>query len=737
MQYLSSSDVVVVLRRAVLGVGLLLLACMVVGAPDTLAQAGTTPDVGDAAPTTRDIAPPAGAADLAERTRLVEATGASDVSAEPSASTLGTGDVDAGGFRPEVNGFSHPNFSVPLPPKWGVYAQADGVCGGMVMYSRWYFKNKSGDQALYRKYQASAADLPWRYQWMDEQTAREVAVRAYNSIWEAPYNFLVMPLVMGPLFAPHTQASAAISMIGRVRLTRLPQRLDLSDEGGKPGHAILVYRWEPGTTPGQFLAYDPNCPGSDAADLDAPRCGVPLPLHFDPATAQVSPSDEYPTLPLWGYRYGPEPEFEDVYQMATRGAWSSDPYFDDVTVVGLQRLGNGDLFVLGSGAISIDVKVTLGARMTADPRRVVVYVDRNVDAPTSAAITSGVARVSLGWLSPGQHTLRIVSTTEPETLIGRYTKPTTFEGFAGYKKVTFTVIEPTPVPPPLPPGTVKGSVRDAVTGAGLGGVTVVVYLKSGQSFTAQTGADGSYAVAVPYGANYTVKFSKAGYVTEAYYGVVVESDAATYLDTVLKAPADTRPGTIAGRVRNADTGAGVPGLIIRLYTGIGGVSGRVVAATSTGSDGTYTIPNVPPGSYTAEVTGTGYAIGVFTVVSVGRTTRANQDATITPIGSGLRLVLYDFPSNEYKKHSGGGTKVLRLSPGFRKVTLKQVCFDDVGYVKVNGTEVFRRAACSLATCYALSQDVTALVHSGDNVVYGYADDCNMLSAQVVATFSVQ
>ena len=65
----------------------------------------------------------------------------------------------------------------------------------------------------------------------------------------------------------------------------------------------------------------------------------------------------------------------------------------------------------------------------------------------------------------------------------------------------------------------------------LAGVTVVVYLKSGQSFAAQTGADGSYAVAVPSGANYTVKFSKTGYVAEAYYGVVVESDALTLLDS--------------------------------------------------------------------------------------------------------------------------------------------------------------------------------------------------------------
>ena len=102
---------------------------------------------------------------------------------------------------------------------------------------------------------------------------------------------------------------------------------------------------------------------------------------------------------------------------------------------------------------------------------------------------------------------------------------------------------------------------------------------------------------------------------EAYYGVVVESDALTLLDTVLKAPSDTRPGTIAGRVRNADTGAGVPGLIIRLYLGIGGVSGRIVAATSTGSDGKYSVPNVPPGSYTVDFAPpAGY---LFTTSNVG------------------------------------------------------------------------------------------------------------------------
>lgn len=62
-----------------------------------------------------------------------------------------------------------------------------------------------------------------------------------------------------------------------------------------------------------------------------------------------------------------------------------------------------------------------------------------------------------------------------------------------------------------------------------------------------------------------------------------------------------RTGTVTGRITDAVTGSGVSGATVRV---VHRVTGTVVAASTTGADGSYTIPNIPENSY--RVTAEGY-----------------------------------------------------------------------------------------------------------------------------------
>ena len=56
--------------------------------------------------------------------------------------------------------------------------------------------------------------------------------------------------------------------------------------------------------------------------------------------------------------------------------------------------------------------------------------------------------------------------------------------------------------------------------------------------------------------------------------------------------------TLSGRVVDADSGAPVPRMVVKLHAATGGAP----AETLTDTDGRYTFPNVKPGKYAIEVT---------------------------------------------------------------------------------------------------------------------------------------
>jgi len=106
------------------------------------------------------------------------------------------------------------------------------------------------------------------------------------------------------------------------------------------------------------------------------------------------------------------------------------------------------------------------------------------------------------------------------------------------------------------------------------------------------------------------------------------------------AAAPVASGTIRGRVTNAVTGSTLSGATLRFREG-SGVQTGTVAGTTTSSASGYTI-TLSPGTYTAEVSLTGYITSFFTVIAREGNAPANQDLPLSPVlgTNEFRIVLF-------------------------------------------------------------------------------------------------
>lgn len=180
-------------------------------------------------------------------------------------------------------------------------------------------------------------------------------------------------------------------------------------------------------------------------------------------------------------------------------------------------------------------------------------------------------------------------------------------------------------------GYLNGLVKDAVTQNAIPDVLVAVYDGEYLLTHSSTSSTGQFSIALQPGSGLVVVLAKEGYITETYGNIEVTANNTTYLETILQVSSLYQgPGNIEGYVYNAMTGNGVSGLSLSFRKGINMTAGPVSASTITGANGYYTIQNLEAGSYTGEITGTGYNTNYFTAVCLGGQTNSNQNATVTP-----------------------------------------------------------------------------------------------------------
>jgi len=172
--------------------------------------------------------------------------------------------------------------------------------------------------------------------------------------------------------------------------------------------------------------------------------------------------------------------------------------------------------------------------------------------------------------------------------------------------------------------SVTGTVQNGDTGTALENVLVEIY-DSGRTAlqgSATTDATGSYTIGSIAVGDIAVDFSLAGYVN-TFGSYTVVSGQTLSAGTVELAPDPGAPpndvGTISGTALDAtDAVTTVAGATIELRAGINQTSGAAAFTTTTNGTGDFTIPNVPPGTYTllAILTGSFYDSPMI-VVSIG------------------------------------------------------------------------------------------------------------------------
>ena len=155
-------------------------------------------------------------------------------------------------------------------------------------------------------------------------------------------------------------------------------------------------------------------------------------------------------------------------------------------------------------------------------------------------------------------------------------------------------------PPPAATGSIGGTVSDASsTESPIEGATVTAE-PGGYSTT--TATDGTYTLsAVPVG-TYTVTASAIGYVDASQTVEVLENQTVTANFALVPQPT----GTITGKVTDAETLEPIANATVT----VDGYS------TTTADNGTYTLANLPVGTYTVTASATGYSDASQTDVEV-------------------------------------------------------------------------------------------------------------------------
>ena len=189
-------------------------------------------------------------------------------------------------------------------------------------------------------------------------------------------------------------------------------------------------------------------------------------------------------------------------------------------------------------------------------------------------------------------------------------------------------------------GIIKGAVLDNASDP-LSGVSVT-FTKSGTTSSAVTTEDnGTYSKTSLSSGNYTLTYSKSGYLEMSQSAELTTDNETLEVATVKKFP-DTcaSTGTISGTIKDAVDDSAVSGVSLSVRSGLNMTSGTIIKTGNTDSSGNYSLSSMSAGWYTIQFSKSGYIAGKFNVYSCGSV--GNQNASIsTSLATGtMRIVLH-------------------------------------------------------------------------------------------------
>ena len=190
-------------------------------------------------------------------------------------------------------------------------------------------------------------------------------------------------------------------------------------------------------------------------------------------------------------------------------------------------------------------------------------------------------------------------------------------------------------------GIIKGTVLDNASDA-LSGVSVT-FAKSGTTSSVVTTEDnGTYSKTSLSSGNYTLTYSKSGYLEMSQSAELTTDNETLEVATVKQFP-DTcaSTGTISGTINDAvNDSLAVSDVSLSVRSGMNTTSGTIIKTATTDSSGNYSLSSMSAGWYTIQFSKTGYITGNFNVYSCGSV--GSQDASIsTSLATGtMRIVLH-------------------------------------------------------------------------------------------------
>jgi hypothetical protein len=189
-------------------------------------------------------------------------------------------------------------------------------------------------------------------------------------------------------------------------------------------------------------------------------------------------------------------------------------------------------------------------------------------------------------------------------------------------------------------GIIRGTVLDNA-GDALSGVSVT-FAKSGTTSTAVTTEDnGTYSKTSLSSGNYTLTYTKSGYLGMSQSAELTADNETLTVATVKQFP-DTcaSTGTISGTFKDAVDDSVVSDVSLSVRSGLNTTTGTIIKTATTDSSGNYSLSSMSAGWYTIQFSKSEYISGNFNVYSCGSV--GNQDASIsTSLATGtMRIVLH-------------------------------------------------------------------------------------------------
>jgi len=189
-------------------------------------------------------------------------------------------------------------------------------------------------------------------------------------------------------------------------------------------------------------------------------------------------------------------------------------------------------------------------------------------------------------------------------------------------------------------GIIKGTVLDNASDA-LSGVSVT-FAKFGTTSSVITTEDnGTFSKTSLSSGNYTLTYSKSGYLDLSQLAELKADNETLTVATVKQFP-DTcaSTGTISGTIKDAVDDSVVSDVSLSVRSGLNMTSGTIIKTATTDSSGNYSLSSMSAGWYTIQFSKSGYIAGNFNVYSCG--SFGSQDASIsTSLATGtMRIVLH-------------------------------------------------------------------------------------------------